>query len=65
MILANVASASFGQTFEVTPIQMITAVNAVANGGKLLVPYIVSKQLDNEGNVIKVTEPTVKRQVIS
>lgn len=65
MIPANVASASFGQTFEVTPIQMITAVNAVANGGKLLVPHVVSKQLDSEGNVIKQTETTVKRQVIS
>ena len=65
MILANVASASFGQTFEATPMQMITAVNAVANGGKLLVPYIVSKQLDSEGNVIEETKPTVKRQVIS
>ena len=65
MILANVASASFGQTFEATPMQMITAVNAIANGGKLLVPYVVSKQLDVEGNVIKETKPTVKRQVIS
>jgi len=59
------ASSSFGQTFTVTPIQMITAVSAVVNGGKLLEPHIVSQVLDAQGNVISTTQPVVKRQVIS
>ncbi len=63
--LSSVASGSFGQTFNVTPIQMVTAVNAIANGGKLLVPYVVSKQIDSEGNIVKETKPTVVRQVVS
>jgi len=65
MILANVASASFGQTFQVTPIQMLTAVNAIANGGYLMQPYLVKKQLDAQGAIITETKPTVRRQVIS
>ena len=65
MTQANVASAAFGQTLEVTPIQMLTAVSCIANGGKLLKPYVVAKQLDADGNVIAQTKPTVKRQVIS
>ena len=62
---ASLATASFGQTFQVTPIQMITAMSAVANGGKLMTPYVVSKVLDADGNVISATEPKVKRQIIS
>lgn len=54
-----------GQTFKITPIQMITAISAVANGGKLMQPYVVSKQLDSDGNAVSVTEPTVRRQVVS
>ncbi len=65
MTLSNVASASFGQTFNITPIQMLTAVNAVGNGGYLVKPYVVAKMLDEDGNVISETKPTVKRQVIS
>ena len=61
----NLASSSFGQSFEVTAIQMITAVNAIANGGKLMKPYIIEKTLDAEGAVTSVTKPYVKRQVIS
>ena len=56
---------AFGQTFKVTPIQMITAMAAVANGGKLVQPYVVQQVLDADGNVVKNTETTVKRQVIS
>ncbi len=59
------ATASFGQTFKVTPLQMITALSAVANGGKLLEPYVVRQIIDSDGNVVKNVEPTVKRQVIS
>ncbi|NLJ16542.1 MAG: PASTA domain-containing protein [Clostridiales bacterium] len=61
----ELASSSFGQTNKVTAIQMITAFAAVVNGGKLVTPYIVDKIIDNNGNVIKTTQPTVKRQVIS
>ena len=62
---AQLAAASFGQTFNITPIQLITAVSAVANGGYLMEPYIVAKVLDSEGNVVENHDPTVVRQVIS
>ena len=62
---ASMATAAFGQTFKVTPIQMISAIAAVANGGKLLTPYVVSQILDEDGNVVSTTQPTVKRQIIS
>lgn len=65
MGIAELSSASFGQTFQATPIQMITAVASLGNGGKLMTPYIVDKVLDEDGNIISETEPTVKRQVIS
>lgn len=61
----DLAVASFGQNFSITPIQMVTAVSAVANGGKLMKPYVVEKITDEDGNVIETTEPTVRRQVIS
>jgi len=63
--ISQLSSYSFGQTFEVTPLQMITAVAAIANGGKLMTPYVVAKQLDEAGNVIAETQPTMKRQVVS
>jgi stage V sporulation protein D (sporulation-specific penicillin-binding protein) len=56
---------SFGQTFKVTPIQMITAVSAVANGGTLMRPHILSQVLDSDGRVIEKTDPVPVRQVIS
>lgn len=65
MTNVNLASSSFGQSFQVTPIQMITALNAIANDGKLMQPYVVAKTLDNDGNVVSQTEPVEKRQVIS
>ena len=61
----ELASSSFGQTFKITPIQMITAASAAVNGGYLVQPHIVSKILDSEGNIVKSVENTVKRQVIS
>lgn len=61
----DVATSSIGQTFEVTPLQMITALCAIANGGKLMQPYVVDKILDADGNVVSQTEPAVRRQVIS
>ncbi len=63
--IMELSVSAFGQTFKVTPIQMITAMAAVANGGKLMQPYVVQQVLDADGNVVKNTEPTVKRQVIS
>lgn len=65
MTTVDLASSSFGQSFRVSPIQMLTAVSAVANGGNLMQPYIVSKMLNSKGEVIKQSEPVVKRQVIS
>ena len=56
---------SFGQTFKVTPIQLITAVSAAVNGGNLMTPYVVKSVVDSDGNIVESTEPTVKRQVIS
>ena len=65
MGISELSSSSFGQTFQVSPIQMITAVNTIANGGKLMQPYVVDSKLDSDGNVVYKTTPTVKRQVIS
>ncbi len=62
---SSLASASFGQTFNVTPIQMITAVSAAVNGGYLMEPYIVREMRNQDGEVIYSKEPTVVRQVIS
>ena len=56
---------AFGQNFNVTPIQQLTAVSAVANGGNLVTPYIVEKITDDEGNVIYQHETEIKRQVVS
>ncbi len=63
--LSQLAAASFGQTFTITPMQLITAVSAVTNGGYLMKPYIVSEVLNADGTVASQTEPTVIRQVIS
>lgn len=65
MGITELSSSSFGQTFQVSPIQMVTAVAAVANGGKLMRPYVVDSLLDGEGNVIEKNLPDMKRQVIS
>lgn len=63
--IVELSSASFGQTNSLTPIQVCTGLCAVANGGKLLKPYLVSEIKDTEGNTISKTQPTVIRQVIS
>lgn len=65
MGLVELSSSSFGQSFQVTPIQMVTAISAVANGGYLMTPYVVARQLDADGNVISETQPNIRRQVIS
>ena len=61
----DLAVASFGQRFQVTPIQLITAASAVINGGHLMQPYVVSQVTDGEGNVLQRNEPTEVRQVVS
>ncbi|MBM6715243.1 PASTA domain-containing protein [Gemmiger formicilis] len=61
----ELASCSFGQSSKVSYLQMITAVAAIVNGGKLMQPYVVQTITDADGQVIHETEPTVKRQVIS
>ncbi len=61
----ELASSSFGQTFNITPIQLITAISASVNGGKLVQPHLVKEIIDSEGNTVKKIGTTVKRQVIS
>lgn len=61
----DLAVASFGQNFTITPIQMITACAAVSNGGYVVQPHVVSKITDSKGNVIKSVDKKIKRQVIS
>lgn len=65
----ELATASFGQNFKITPLQMITAVAAASNGGKLITPHVVKEitetQEDGTEKVVKSFEGAVKRQVIS
>lgn len=56
---------AFGQTFKITPLQLIAAQSSVANGGKLMRPHIVKSLVDDDGNVIKNFEPEVVRQIVS
>ena len=63
--LSQLAAASFGQTFNITPLQLITAISACCNGGYLMQPYIVSRVADENGQTVEETKPTVIRQVIS
>ncbi len=61
----ELSTASFGQNFKTTPLQELTAICAVANGGTLVTPHLVSKLVDDEGNTIKDCTPDPKRVVIS
>ena len=61
----ELSSASFGQSFTITPIQLLTAISASVNGGYLVEPYVVSQVIDSDGNIKNTTKTTVKRQVIS
>lgn len=65
MTVANLISGAWGQTFRITPLQLVRAVSALVNGGYLLEPYIVSEVVDADGNVVERNERTVIRQVIS
>lgn len=61
----NLATASFGQRFTITPVQLITAVNAVVNGGYLYTPHVIENIVDKEGNTVYEADTTPVRQVIS
>lgn len=63
--ITNLATASFGQRFNVTPIQLITAFNTVINGGYYYQPYVVDSVKDAEGNTVYSADTTALRQVIS
>ncbi len=65
MGIAELSSSAFGQTFKITPIQMITAASATINGGYLMQPYVVKQVVDSDKNIIESYEPKVKRQVVS
>ena len=62
---ASLTSGSFGQTFKLTPLQLVRAIASVVNGGYLMEPYIVSEVVDADGNTVLKQEPTVIRQTIS
>ena len=62
---ASLTSGSFGQTFKLTPLQLVRAISAVVNGGTLMEPYLVSQVLDKDGNIVLEQTPTPVRRVIS
>lgn len=61
----NLYTAAFGQNESITPMQMATAVAAIANGGYLVTPYVVDSVTDKDGNIVIQTETSIRRQVIS
>lgn len=61
---ASLTSGSFGQTFKITPLQLVRAIASVVNGGELVEPYIVSEVQDAKGNVVYRQEPTVTRRTV-
>jgi len=61
----NLATSSFGQSFTVTPLQMINAMCAIANGGNLMKPHLVKEVIGQDGSIITTVEPEIIRQVIS
>lgn len=61
---ASLTSGSFGQTFKITPLQLVRAIASVVNGGELIEPYIVSEVQDAKGNVVYRQEPTVTRRTV-
>ena len=62
---ASLTSGSFGQTFKLTPLQLVRAISCVVNGGTLMEPYLVSQVLDKDGNIVLEQTPTAVRRVIS
>ncbi len=62
---ASLTSGSFGQTFKITPLQLVRAIASVVNGGNLVEPYLVSEILDADGETLLRSEPTITRRTIS
>ncbi|MDD4066372.1 MAG: penicillin-binding transpeptidase domain-containing protein [Clostridia bacterium] len=65
VVPADLAVMSFGQRFEITPLQLITAISALANDGTLMKPMIVKRITDSNGNIVTEYEPTEVRQAVS
>ncbi|HCC35415.1 MAG TPA: stage V sporulation protein D [Ruminococcaceae bacterium] len=65
MGIIELASSSFGQTFKVSPIQLITAASAAVNGGYLVQPHVLKQTMDSDGNVLETVPTMRKQQVIS
>ena len=63
--LSQLAAASFGQTFNITPLQLIAAVSACVNGGELMQPYLLKEVRSPDGETVSVTQPKAVRRVIS
>ena len=61
----DVVTQAFGQGVALTPIQLVTAVSAISNGGNLFEPRVVKQLIDEDGNVVKDFEPVLRRKVIS
>lgn len=61
---ASLTSGSFGQTFKITPLQLVRAIASVVNGGELVEPYMVSEVQNAKGNVVYRQEPTVTRRTV-
>ena len=61
----ELATESFGQNFSITPIHMLAAASAIANGGYLVQPHVVDHMLDEDGNIVMTADTSYKRQVIS
>ncbi len=62
---ASLTSGSFGQTFKLTPLQLVRAISSVVNGGRLMEPYIVAEVVDSDGNTVLKQEPVFVRQTVS
>ena len=61
----DVVTQAFGQGIAITPIQLITAVSAISNGGNLMEPRIVKQLIDEDGNIIRNFDTVIRRKVIS
>jgi len=65
MTEVDLATTGFGQTFQITPLQSLVTAAAVANGGEIVTPYVVSEIKTSDGNLVSKTEPQIKKRVIS
>lgn len=64
-VASNLAVESFGQNFSITPIHMITAAAAIANGGYLVTPHVMDRIVDQDGNIVETADTSYRRQVVS